>query len=58
MIEEYIVDFKMVNGILGVIVIINNKVIYVFLFVFEDEKILNIYMMVNFEKFMYLNVKI
>ena len=45
--EEYTVDFKMVNGIPGVIVTINNKVTYVLSFAFEDEKISNIYMMVN-----------
>lgn len=48
----------MVNGIPGVIVTINNKVTYVLSFVFEDEKISNIYMMVNPEKLMHLNVKI
>ncbi|WP_100617330.1 sigma-70 family RNA polymerase sigma factor [Bacillus cereus] len=56
--EEYTVDFKMVNGIPGVIVTINNKVTYVLSFAFEDEKISNIYMMVNPEKLMHLNVKI
>ena len=55
--EEYTVDFKMVNGIPGVIVTINNKVTYVLSFAFEDEKISNIYMMVNPEKLMHLNVK-
>ena len=58
MTEEYTVDFKMVNGIPGVIVTINNKVTYVLSFAFEDEKISNIYMMVNPEKLMHLNVKI
>ncbi|EEL56112.1 RNA polymerase sigma-70 factor, ECF subfamily [Bacillus cereus F65185] len=48
----------MVNGIPGVIVTINNKVTYVLSFAFEDEKISNIYMMVNPEKLMHLNVKI
>lgn len=47
----------MVNGIPGVIVTINNKVTYVLSFAFEDEKISNIYMMVNPEKLMHLNVK-
>ena len=56
--EEYTVDFKMVNGIPGVIVTINNKVTYVLSFAFEDEKISNIYMMVNPEKLMHLNVNI
>ncbi|MBE5089166.1 sigma-70 family RNA polymerase sigma factor [Bacillus thuringiensis] len=56
--EEYTVDFKMVNGIPGVIVTINNKITYVLSFAFEDEKISNIYMMVNPEKLMHLNVKI
>ncbi|KMP95990.1 sigma-70 family RNA polymerase sigma factor [Bacillus cereus] len=56
--EEYTVDFKMVNGIPGVIVTINNKVTYVLSFAFEDEKISNIYMVVNPEKLMHLNVKI
>ena len=55
--EEYTVDFKMVNGMPGVIVTINNKVTYVLSFAFEDEKISNIYMMVNPEKLMHLNVK-
>ncbi|HHT7236716.1 sigma-70 family RNA polymerase sigma factor [Bacillus mycoides] len=56
--EEYSVDFKMVNGAPGVIVTINNKVTYVLSFAFEDEKISNIYMMVNPEKLMHLNVEI
>ena len=56
--EEYTVDFKMVNGIPGVIVTINNKVTYVLSFAFEDEKISNIYMMVNPEKLMHLNKNI
>ncbi|PGS91342.1 sigma-70 family RNA polymerase sigma factor [Bacillus cereus] len=56
--EEYSVDFKMVNGATGVIVTINNKVTYVLSFAFEDEKISNIYMMVNPEKLMHLNVEI
>ena len=55
--EEYTVDFKMVNGIPGVIVTINNKVTYVLSFAFEDEKISNIYMMVNPEKLMHLKYK-
>ena len=55
--EEYTVDFKMVNGMPGVIVTINNKITYVLSFAFEDEKISNIYMMVNPEKLMHLNVK-
>ncbi|WP_377865687.1 sigma-70 family RNA polymerase sigma factor [Bacillus sp. R86525] len=54
--EKYSVDFKIVNGAPGVIVTINNKVTYVLSFVFEDEKISNIYMMVNPEKLMHLNV--
>ncbi|HDR7635624.1 MULTISPECIES: sigma-70 family RNA polymerase sigma factor [Bacillus] len=54
--EKYSVDFKIVNGAPGVIVTINNKVTYVFSFIFEDEKISNIYMMVNPEKLMHLNV--
>ncbi|MBE7122912.1 sigma-70 family RNA polymerase sigma factor [Bacillus cereus] len=56
--EEYSVDFKMVNSAPGVIVTINNKVTYVLSFAFENEKISNIYMMVNPEKLMHLNVKI
>ena len=56
--EEYTVDFKMVNGMPGVIVTINNKVTYVLSFAFEDEKISNIYMMVNPEKLMHLNKNI
>lgn len=54
--EKYSVDFKIVNGAPGVIVTINNKVTYVLSFAFEDEKISNIYMMVNPEKLMHLNV--
>ncbi|MBE7128997.1 sigma-70 family RNA polymerase sigma factor [Bacillus mycoides] len=54
--EKYSVDFKIVNGAPGVIVTINNKVTYVLSFIFEDEKISNIYMMVNPEKLMHLNV--
>ncbi|MFJ8216279.1 sigma-70 family RNA polymerase sigma factor [Bacillus cereus] len=54
--EKYSVDFKIVNGAPGVIVTINNKVMYVLSFAFEDEKISNIYMMVNPEKLMHLNV--
>lgn len=54
--EEYTVDFKMVNGVPGATVIINNKVTYVLSFTFENEKISNIYMMANPEKLMHLNV--
>lgn len=54
--EEYNVDYKMVNGGPGVIVKVNNKVTYVLSFTFENEKISNIYMMVNPEKLMHLNV--
>ncbi len=54
--EKYSVDFKKINGAPGVIVTINNKVTYVLSFAFEDEKISNIYMMVNPEKIMHLNV--
>ncbi|MGE6618363.1 sigma-70 family RNA polymerase sigma factor [Bacillus mycoides] len=54
--EKYSVDFKIVNGAPGVIVTINNKVTYVLSFIFEDEKISIIYMMVNPEKLMHLNV--
>ncbi|KXY42602.1 sigma-70 family RNA polymerase sigma factor [Bacillus mycoides] len=54
--EKYSVDFKIVNGAPGVIVTINNKVTYVLSFIFEGEKISNIYMMVNPEKLMHLNV--
>ncbi|EJV86201.1 sigma-70 family RNA polymerase sigma factor [Bacillus mycoides] len=54
--EKYSVDFKMVNGAPGVIVNVNNKVTYVLSFTFENEKISNIYMMVNPEKLMHLNV--
>ncbi|PEL18085.1 sigma-70 family RNA polymerase sigma factor [Bacillus wiedmannii] len=56
--EEYNVDYKMVNGAPGVIVKVNNKVTYVLSFTFENEKILNIYMMVNPEKLMHLNVTV
>ncbi|MCQ6568831.1 sigma-70 family RNA polymerase sigma factor [Bacillus mycoides] len=54
--EKYSVDFKIVNGAPGVIVTINNKVTHVLSFIFENEKISNIYMMVNPEKLMHLNV--
>ncbi|PDZ04313.1 RNA polymerase sigma factor SigJ [Bacillus cereus] len=56
--EEYNVDYKMVNGAPGVIVKVNNKVTYVLSFSFENEKISNIYMMVNPEKLMHLNVTV
>ncbi|MES5866619.1 RNA polymerase sigma-70 factor [Bacillus cereus group sp. RP32] len=56
--EEYNVDYKMVNGGPGVIVKVNNKVTYVLSFTFENEKISNIYMMVNPEKLMHLNVTV
>ncbi|HDR4423418.1 TPA: sigma-70 family RNA polymerase sigma factor [Bacillus cereus] len=56
--EEYNVDYKMVNGVPGVIVKVNNKVTYVLSFSFENEKISNIYMMVNPEKLMHLNVTV
>ncbi|MBJ8084348.1 sigma-70 family RNA polymerase sigma factor [Bacillus cereus group sp. N14] len=56
--EEYNVDYKMVNGAPGVIVKVNNKVTYVLSFTFENEKISNIYMMVNPEKLMHLNVAV
>ncbi|GAB6551078.1 sigma-70 family RNA polymerase sigma factor [Bacillus mobilis] len=56
--EEYTVEFKKVNGAPGVIVSLNNKVTYVLSFAFEDEKISNIYMMVNPEKLMHLNVTV
>ncbi|MEH7030415.1 sigma-70 family RNA polymerase sigma factor [Bacillus wiedmannii] len=56
--EEYNVNYKMVNGAPGVIVKVNNKVTYVLSFTFENEKISNIYMMVNPEKLMHLNVTV
>ncbi|MEH7060791.1 sigma-70 family RNA polymerase sigma factor [Bacillus wiedmannii] len=56
--EEYNVDYKMVNGAPGVIVKVNNKVTYVLSFTFANEKISNIYMMVNPEKLMHLNVTV
>ncbi|MGE1127313.1 sigma-70 family RNA polymerase sigma factor [Bacillus wiedmannii] len=56
--EEYNVDYKMVNGAPGVIVKVNNKVTYVLSFTFENEKISNIYMMVNPEKLMHLNATV
>ncbi|SME50948.1 ECF RNA polymerase sigma factor SigJ [Bacillus mobilis] len=56
--EEYDVDYKIVNGAPGVIVKVNNKVTYVLSFSFENEKISNIYMMVNPEKLMHLNVTV
>ncbi|SCC27921.1 sigma-70 family RNA polymerase sigma factor [Bacillus wiedmannii] len=56
--EEYNVDYKMVNGGPDVIVKVNNKVTYVLSFAFENEKISNIYMMVNPEKLMHLNVTV
>ncbi|MGO5009028.1 sigma-70 family RNA polymerase sigma factor [Bacillus wiedmannii] len=55
---EYVVDFKIVNGAPGVIVKVNNKVTYVLSFTFENEEISNIYMMVNPEKLMHLNVTV
>ncbi|HDR7915726.1 sigma-70 family RNA polymerase sigma factor [Bacillus pretiosus] len=55
---EYVVDFKIVNGAPGVIVNVNNKATYVLSFTFENEKISNIYMMVNPEKLMHLNVTV
>lgn len=56
--KEYNVDYKMVNGAPGVIVKVNNKVTYVLSFSFENGKISNIYMMVNPEKLMHLNVTV
>ncbi|TKH16515.1 RNA polymerase sigma-70 factor [Bacillus wiedmannii] len=56
--EEYNVDYKMVNGAPGVIVKVNSKVTYVLSFTFENEKISNIYMMVNPEKLMHLNATV
>ncbi len=56
--EEYNIDYKMVNGAPGVIVKVNNKVTYVLSFTFENEKISNIYMMVNPEKLMHLNATV
>ncbi|KLA26329.1 hypothetical protein B4077_2425 [Bacillus cereus] len=56
--EEYNVGYKMVNGAPGVIVKVNNKVTHVLSFTFENEKISNIYMMVNPEKLMHLNVTV
>ncbi|PHG55024.1 sigma-70 family RNA polymerase sigma factor [Bacillus wiedmannii] len=56
--ERYNVDYKIVNGAPGVIVKVNNKVTYVLSFTFENEKISNIYMMVNPEKLMHLNVTV
>jgi len=56
--EEYNVDYKIVNGAPGVIVKVNNKVTYVLSFTFENEKISNIYMMVNPEKLMHLNATV
>ncbi|EOS8271399.1 TPA: sigma-70 family RNA polymerase sigma factor [Bacillus cereus] len=52
---EYNVEYKIVNGAPGVIVKVKNKVTYVLSFTFENEKIANIYMMVNPEKLMHLN---
>ena len=52
----YNVEYKIVNGAPGVIVKVKNKVAYVLSFTFENEKIANIYMMVNPEKLMHLNV--
>lgn len=53
--SAYNVDYKIVNGAPGVIVKVKNKVTYVLSFTFENEKISNIYMMVNPEKLMHLN---
>ncbi|KFN03655.1 RNA polymerase sigma-70 factor [Bacillus clarus] len=55
---EYAIEFKMVNGLPGVIVKINNYAAYVLSFAFHDEKISNIYMMVNPEKLNHLNKSI
>ncbi|MHC2836558.1 sigma-70 family RNA polymerase sigma factor [Bacillus sp. F9_6S_D1_P_5] len=52
----YNVEYKIVNGAPGVIVKVKNKVTYVLSFTFENEKIANIYMMVNPEKLIHLNV--
>lgn len=52
---EYNVEYKIVNGAPGVIVKVKNKVTYVLSFTFENEKIANIYMMVNPEKLIHLN---
>jgi len=52
---EYNVEYKIVNGALGVIVKVKNKVTYVISFTFENEKIANIYMMINPEKLIHLN---
>ncbi|HFJ9437468.1 MULTISPECIES: sigma-70 family RNA polymerase sigma factor [Bacillus] len=51
----YNVEYKIVNGAPGVIVKVKNKVTYVLSFTFENEKIANIYMMVNPEKLIHLN---
>ncbi|MED3077304.1 sigma factor-like helix-turn-helix DNA-binding protein [Bacillus wiedmannii] len=53
---EYNVDYKIVNGAPGVLVKVKNKVTYVLSFTFENEKIANIYMMVNPEKLIHLNI--
>ncbi|CAM4177770.1 MULTISPECIES: sigma-70 family RNA polymerase sigma factor [Bacillus cereus group] len=51
----YNVEYKIVNGAPGVIVKVKSKVTYVLSFTFENEKIANIYMMVNPEKLIHLN---
>ncbi len=53
--EEHSITFKMVNGIPGVIVNVNNHATYVLSFEFQEEKIASIYMMVNPEKLIHLN---
>lgn len=53
--EEHSITFKMVNGIPGVIVNVNNHATYVLSFEFQEEKIGSIYMMLNPEKLIHLN---
>ncbi len=53
--EEHSITFKMVNGVPGIIVSLNNHAVYVISFEFKEEKIASIYMMMNPEKLMHLN---
>ncbi len=53
--EEHAIIFRIVNGTPGIIVNINNRIMYVLSFEFQEEKISSIYMMMNPEKLMHIN---
>lgn len=53
--EEHSITFRIVNGVPGIIVNVNNRAAYVLSFEFQEEKISSIYMMVNPEKLIHLN---